>query len=536
MNTKNRIKVNKVILSILTIKLFAACGVQQEQQTSSLKADIWTIASQEDWQANIATKSNLEITNGKVVPTENEAIFKSTLKKFTKKRAAKSITFSQSPEWLNWEQIAPVGPANLGDAPVALQLGDGNYWMFGRYDTRDNKRPASFKSKDTVLKGYDVVLKTTHLKNQFDAPGGLKKSERGYHAWQSIDMKNWVHHGPITDASSRWVTSAEYVDGKFYFYYDFPNDQDPHLLIDEDLTDGLIGKKMGMAFKDPSDGSDCAVIRDLDGNFHIIAEDWSPIDASTHAWDSPLATHAVSDDGFNDFKILNPPVDERTQPTGKFAEYAHPHWFKEDPDNYPGKVSQVDIPKQRIKKGDVVAFGTYEIHEPEQNAFGDWASIAIGGQYYLFADYDPAGKTGGKHMSAAWFTSNDINKQFEFCGNIGQGHPDPDIMFAEGKYYLLTQTKNDYVSSGPWVETVEVRMGVDTTNDGRINVWSNWQLVKEHYDYIKGFSKQVEKTPAQLHFSDLPKGYGFQFEVKMTDTTENESKPILDQVVVSFED
>jgi hypothetical protein len=31
---------------------------------------------------------------------------------------------------------------------------------------------------------------------------------------------------------------------------------------------------MGMAFNDPTDGSDCVVIRDLKGNFHLIAEDW----------------------------------------------------------------------------------------------------------------------------------------------------------------------------------------------------------------------------------------------------------------------
>ena len=77
-------------------------------------------------------------------------------------------------------------------------------------------------------------------------------------------------------------------------------------------------------------------------------------------------------------------------------------------------------------------------------------------------------------------------------------------------------------------------MGVDTTNDGLVNEWSDWQVVKEQYDYMEGFSKQVERIPAQLNFSDLAEGYGFQFEVKMIDTTENESKPILDKVVVSF--
>ena len=50
-------------------------------------------------------------------------------------------------------------------------------------------------------------------------------------------------------------------------------------------------------------------------------------------------------------------------------------------------------------------------------------------------------------------------------GNVGKGHPDPGIMFAEGQFYLVTQTPKDFVSPGPWVETVEVRVGVDTNND-----------------------------------------------------------------------
>ena len=540
MKINNRIQMNKPFFLLLTFILFTACGVQQAQNTGSSTTDSWTIESQEDWQANMAGQSNLDIKKGKVMPTAKEAIFKSSMKKFAKKQSAKSITFSQSTDWLNWEPVSNIGPVNLGDAPVALQLGDGNYWMFGKYSKSKrgskNKKHEAFKDAAATLEGFDMDLRTTRFENQFNAPGGLKKPKGGYHAWQSKDMKNWVHHGAITDKKSRWMTTAEYVNGKFYFYYDAPNDQDPHLYIDEDPTDGVPGKNMGMVFNDPTHGSDCAVIRDLKGNFHIIGEDWSPIDASTHGWDSPLAIHAVSPDGINDFKILEPAVDERTKPTGKFAEYAHPHWHKEDPDRFPGKAAPVDIKKQRIKKGDIVSYGKYEIHEPEQNAFGDWASISIGGQYYLFGDFDPAGSHGNKGMSTAWFTSDDINKQFTFCGNVGRGHPDPDIVFAEGQFYLITQQKTDYISSGPWVETVEVRMGVDTNNDGLVNEWSDWQVVKEQYDYMEGFAKQVEKTPAQLNFSDLPEGYGFQFEVKMIDTTENESKPILDKVVVLFEE
>ncbi|MDW7691201.1 hypothetical protein R9C00_19385 [Flammeovirgaceae bacterium SG7u.111] len=524
-------KLLKWFLPLMATLLIVMTGCEKG---SKPQEEVWSIDSQQEWQANVAGKSNLDITEGNAVPTAGEATFQSTIKSFPEKQSISSITLSQSPDWLNWNPISNVGPSNLGDAPIALQLGDGNYWMFGRYGKSKNQMAGSFQAKDTMLAGFDVKLKTTPFENQFDAPGGLKPGKGGYHAWQSKDMVNWVHHGAVSEKFASWATTAEYVDGKLYLYYDFPNDQDPHLYIDDDLTDGKPGKNMGMVFKDPTDGSDCAVIRDLDGKFHIITEDWTPIDASTHAWDSPLAVHAISPDGINDFKIVEPPVDERTNPTGKFAEYAHPHWHKEAPDRFPGKTATEDVPQHRIKAGDTRAFAKYEIHEPEQNAYGDWASISIGGQYYLFCDFDPAGGHGRKDMSVAWFTSSDINQPFAFCSNIGQGHPDPDIVFAEGQFYLLTQMNTDYTSPGPWVETVEVRVGVDTTNDGAIDQWSDWQVVKEQYDYVEGFAKQVERIPAQLDLSGLPKGFGFQFEVKIHDSTENKSKPTLDKVVISF--
>ena len=514
-------------MSILMIGLASA---QKKKITSNTT---WTLDSQEEWLSNLDEKSNLDIVDGNLVPTATDATFKTQIQQFDKKKSLKSITLSQSPEWLNWEQIPYVGPVNLGNSPVALQLGDGNYWMFGRYTKSKQK---SFISKDTILKGYDVTLKTTPFKNQFDAPGGLKPDLRGYHAWQSTDMINWVHHGSVSESFSKYLTTAEYADGKFYFYYDFPNDQDPHLYIDEDVTDGVPGKNMGMAFNDPTDGSDCVVIRDLKGDFHLIAEDWSTIDASTHAWDSPLTIHAVSPDGFNDFKIVDPAIDERTKPTGKFAEYAHPHWHKDAPDRFPGKTAKLDETRGRKKAGKTKAYATYEIHEPEQSAYGDYAAISIGGQYYLFSDFDKAGQHGNENMSIAWFTSSSINKPFTFAGSIGKGHPDPDIMFAEGKYYMFSETKDNYVSPGPWVETVEVRVGVDTKKDGVIDTWGEWQVVNEQYDYIKGFSKQIEKTAAQINLSNLPEAFGFQIEFKIKDTTENISKPIIDKMVVELAD
>jgi len=496
------------ILSLFLITSFA------------LADESWTINSQVDWEQHSAAQTNLEIKEGMAVPMAKTATFQSVIKRFKTKRSADSIVISQSPIWQNWEPTENIGTISMYDSPVFLSLGPDNYWMFARYNAgagrkkrQEQEQQGPFVAQPATLEGFDIPLVTTEVPNEFKAPGGLKKNQGGYNAWQSRDMVNWVLHGSITDKFSAWMTTAEYVDGKAYFYYDFPNDQDPHLYIDEDLFDGVPGKKMGLAFNDPSHGSDCAFIRDRDGNFHVIYEDWSPIHANSHSFDSPLAGHAVSADGTGNFAIVNPAVDVRTNPTGVIKTYKHPHWVKEDPERF-----KTDI-------------GEYEVHEPEQECFGDWSAICIGGQYYLFGDHDPAH---GGQMSVGWFTSSSLFKEFTFCGDIGTGHPDPDICFAEGRFYLATQPETDYVSDGPWVETVEVHVGVDTNNDAQVDQWSRWQAVKENYDYTPGFVKHVKKMPAAMDLSDLPEGYGFQFELKTTDTTENESRPVLDKVVLSF--
>jgi hypothetical protein len=325
-------------------------------------------------------------------------------------------------------------------------------------------------------------------------------------------MLHWVHHGPVTEKSSRWVTSAEMLGDKTYIYYDFPNDQDPHAYVDDDLTDGVPGRNIGMAFKDPSHGSDCGVIRGLDGRFHLIYEDWSPIDAARHSWDSPLAGHAVSEDGLGGFKILPPAVDHRTTPTGRTGSYTHPHWSKEDPANWHSDVAE------------------YEVHEPAQDAFGDWAPICIGGRYYLFGDYHAA--HGGIRIGI--FTAPDIGQRFKFCGEIGKGHPDPDIGFAEGRFYLINQTRHDYVSPGPWVGDVEARVGVDTDGDKAVDHWSEWQLVKESYKRIEGFAKQIERIPAAMDLTRLPAGHGFAFELRVKAGNPGGCKPVLDRVTMGF--
>jgi len=493
--------------------LLSFCAVWTTVSTSTLAAGAWVIDTQAEWNAATEKTSDLAIKDGLIKPHDQTATFTSKIRRFDQKQRARSIILEPSPVWQNWKPVPNLGPANLADAPVFLAIGPKNYWVFGRYGgKRKGKKQKPFQAEPATLEGFDIELRTTPWPNQFDAPGGLKTGLGGYHAWQSRDMVHWVHHGPVTDALSKWVTSAEYKDGKVYIYYDYPNDQDPHLYIDDDLTDGKPGKNMGIALRDPSHGSDCGVIRDKQGRFHIIFEDWSPINASKRSWDSPLAGHAVSDSGIDGFEIVAPAVDNRTTDTGKVAEYRHPHWMQ-----HPDWDTNI---------------GKYRVHEPEQEAYGDWAAICVGSQYYLFCDYDPAG---GHRMSVGWFTSPDLHERFTWCDQIGNGHPDPDIGFAEGQFYLFTQQKTDYVSPGPWVEKVEVRVGVDVDNDGQLDQWSDWRDVKETYDYHGQLAKHVVRTPASANLEELPAGYGIAFELRMTDTTENKSTPILDRVAIEYD-
>ena len=504
----------KFVSFLLVVMLFL--GTQ-------LHADDWTIDSPDEWTNNIQSAVGAVVADGSVSPKAKTATIATKIHASDVKRSATSLVVTQSAIWQNWNPIENLGPVNLADAPVLLTVGPNNYWMFGRYGKGQPRRKKGqkaqpvlpFKPEATTLEGFDMPLQTTRFPNQFNAPGGLKPGKGGYHAWQSRDMKNWVHHGPVTEGFSKWVTSAEWVDGKALIYYDFPNDQDPHVYVDEDLFDGEPGKNMGIAVRDPSHGSDAGFIRDLNGNMHVIIEDWSPISANKRSWDSPLAGHAVSPNGIDGFKFGNPAVDNRTKPTGEIGSYKHPHWAKEDPKNYTTNVAE------------------FNVHKPEQEAYGDWAPICIGGQYYIFGDYDPAG---GHQMSVGWFTSPSIDQQFSWCDNIGNGHPDPDIAFAEGNFYLATQQKTDYLSPGPWVETVKARVGVDIDNDQKIDQWTDWAELKESYDYIRGFSKQIARTPAKLDLSKLPAGHGFQVEMRMIDSTENKSKPIVERISMSFKD
>ena len=96
--------------------------------------------------------------------------------------------------------------------------------------------------------------------------------------------------------------------------------------------------------------------------------------------------------------------------------------------------------------------------------------------------------------------------------------------------------KTDYVSTGPWVEKVEARIGVDTSGNGEPDFRTGRQAIRECYGYIEGFSKQIRCDPATLDLEDLPAGFGFCFDLRTEVIGENGTKPILYAVRLSFRD
>ena len=76
----------------------------------------------------------------------------------------------------------------------------------------------------------------------------------------------------------------------------------------------------------------------------------------------------------------------------------------------------------------------------------------------------------------------------------------------------------------------------DTSNNGEIDQWTKWSEMKESYEYIDGFSKQIKKIPAKINLTGLPEANGFQVEVKLSDITSNSSKPLIESMDLSFND
>ncbi len=481
----------KHCLSFLALSLFLP---------ALASAESWVVDSQKDWKAAQGSSEGLKLADGFAEPTAGKGAFHSVVKTFPKKRKLSSVVFEQSPVWDNWEQIDDITPPGLGNAYVFLPVAPGDYYLFATY----RGGPKLEYPEGLNRKERQAYKKEWEKKNP-------SKGEKGYHAWHSSDLKEWKHLGPV--CWSNWMTTAEYADGKFYLYYDEPNDQNPHLIVDEDLTDGVQGKDYREVFTDPSHGSDAGVFRDEDGTFHMFYEDWSPINAQQNAWDSPLAGRVSSPDGIQGFTYGEHPaaVDHRTKPTGEKGTYRHTSM------NVSNDGKELE----------------YEIHEPKQDAYGDWTVIKIGKYYHLFCDYDSADHD--KSMRMGRFHSDDLEKEFTWSGEIGEGfHPDPSVGFAEGKFYAIMQKETDFVSPGPWVDGIEARVGVDNDGDGKIDQWTDWQPVKESYSQKPGFARIVDVEPAALNTDKLPAGKGFAFEYR-TKSLANGAQPIMDRVTLEFE-
>ena len=248
-------------------------------------ADYWVVKSQADWTAAKGAAKNMTLADGFAEPTADKASFQSVVKTFSKKRKLSSVAFEQSPVWDNWEEIDDITPPGAGNAYVFLPVAPGDYYFFATKTWPKMEYPEGLARNKYAVFRQDW----------------RKKHPRGYHAWHSTDLKDWKLLGLVCPSSC--MTTAEYADGKFYLYYDNPNDENPHLIIDDDLTDGVLGKEYGEVFKDPSHGSDAGIFRDEDGTFHMIYEDWSPINARENGWDSPLAGRVSSPDGIQGIQI-----------------------------------------------------------------------------------------------------------------------------------------------------------------------------------------------------------------------------------------
>ena len=137
---------------------------------------------------------------------------------------------------------------------------------------------------------------------------------------------------------------------------------------------------------------------------------------------------------------------------------------------------------------------------------------------------------GASAFEADWVQAVE-NAETAFNAEYGRGGP---IMTTITGTATLGSTPAPYsLSFGAMVGNLW--FDTDTNNDGRINKWGKWTEVKETYDYIKGFSKQVKRTLAKLNLKDLPAGHAFQIELKITDITENKSKPMIESLSLVFE-
>ena len=451
----------------------------------------WVIDSAAEWAEGLS--SGLTLSDGFAEPSGSAiGTYSSVIQRFDRPQVADKLTLTQTPVWSadRWTQTPNVDPPGAGNgAPIFLPIANDDYFFFALADNS------------------------------------------AYHTWHSTDMENWTRLDQFSGDGFDRATSAEYKDGTFYLLVDTPNDHTPSMFTDtrESLSDGQPGTNHGIVIPYAnaaqgnfdltlsSPGGDSALFRDnADDLFHVFSENHAPIDAPNHSFDSPLANHVTSADGINGFIPQEhlPPIDLRSTPTDppQFEFYNHPH------------VSGSPISNPR----------PYHVHIGEQEALGDWSLMKIGERYYAFGDYERE-VNGEAFLNTGILVGDSLYDSFEIVADVGPDrHPDPTTGFAEGQFYLITQQTTDFISSGPWVDGVEARAGVDTNGDDIIDEWTDWQSLSEGYDHTPGYPRIITLTPAAIDMSGLSAGLGFQFELRLDDNVVSGSTPIMDRVEMSF--
>ncbi len=483
----------------------------------------WIIDSADEWAVAVdQDNSAFQVADGFATSLTDNSVFQSRIQAFTTKQTFQQMVIHQTKEWPADQWKGPsvvdpsiyddndIGPSNSStgdrDAPVFLSPQEGDYWVFDR--SGDNR----------------------------------------YHGFHSTDMINWVDKGRIgndpEENGFRWVTTAEYHDGRIFIYTDRPNDHDPSVVtIDYVAGSGVVLDTSGNPTDSSSDiiaindfgvvlgkpevtidgttyslagGSDNTVFRDpADGQFHMIHEDWSHHNAQRYRWDSNIAGHAVSPDGINGFV---------------FGEAPRPIFL---PGNYITQEEATDTNSFTQLNGNVETVELDGIeyfvgYHPERfhlfrltdqlHAWGDYSMIKVGETYYLFVDDDSP----SEGIGLGYWYGDSLNEEFTYGGRIVDGvHPDPGAGFAEGNFLMMIQGNdndeifgNDLLSSGPWVEGIEAQAGVDVDGDGLIDEWTPWQPVSEEYSRIEGFTKAYGVEEAMLDMSSLPAGYGVSFRLR----------------------
>ena len=468
-----------------------------------------SIDSFDEWSNAIdRNTSNFFITGDQATSTTTGSIFESRLQAFTTKQSFQNMVVKQTPDWTaeSWRNPSELDPSiysnnDIGpfitsegdrDAPVFISPQDGDYWVLDRQVTG-----------------------------------------RAFHAYYSPDMITWTDKGVIGDGFD-WVTSAEYYNGQFFIYHDRPNDHDPSLVtvdyvagsggtLSLDSSGNIAATDHGVILDKPTvfangqtfslaGGSDNAIFRDpVDGQFHLIHEDWSFQNANRFSFDSNYSGHSTSPDGINGFVYGEATrlIDER----GNLIDRADA-----TDNNSLGDLGTLTLGGTNFEIGSHPNVNHLFQLTDQLHAWGDYAMIKVGDIYYLFVDDDS--ETEG--IGLGYWYGDSLNSRFTYGGRLRDGlHPDPGVGFAEGNFLLLLQQTdgdaipgNDLLSFGPWAQGVEARAGVDGDGDGVAEVWTDWQEISEEYSRIEGFAKAFDLEEASLDLSSLPAGYGIQFQLR----------------------